>query len=319
MLAIYSEARPQSMRPSSRSLAYKVFETYSGAGIVCGSVVAIGNQYHWQIIGVAAVCLVETLLVVALVIELRRRHRAERLRLESEDRAGRSADEARESDARFLLIANAAPVLIWISGLDKLCTFFNQPWLDFTGRTFEQEIGNGWADGVHPEDLATCIQTYNESFDARRPFTMDYRLRRHDGEYRWVSDHGIPHYDGHGTFLGYIGSCVDITDRKFSEERLRQALAELNKVKERLDNENSYLRHEMKVLHAHQDIVGQSRAAAASPGGGGKGCRHGFFGPSAGRNRDGQGADREGDSQPEHATRQDDGVRQLCRDSGNFD
>src|SRR5262249_53260691 len=91
---------------------------------------------------------------------------------------------AQESERRFLLLANSAPVLIWAAGPDKLCTFFNQPWLEFTGRGIERELGEGWTEGVHPDDLAGCQKTYNEAFDARRSFTMEYRLRRHDGQYR---------------------------------------------------------------------------------------------------------------------------------------
>ena len=118
----------------------------------------------------------------------------------------------RESEQRFRTVADAAPVLIWMSGMDKLCTFFNKRWLEFTGRSPEQEMGNGWADGVHPEDLDRCFDTYTEAFDARKPFVMQYRLRRNDGDYRWISDNGVPRYDANGTFAGYIGSCVDVTD-----------------------------------------------------------------------------------------------------------
>jgi PAS domain S-box-containing protein len=142
-------------------------------------------------------------------------------------------NQAQESERRFLLLANSAPVLIWTSGPDKLCTFFNQSWLEFTGRTMEQELGNGWAEGVHPNDLAPCLKTYEEAFDARRPFTMEYRLRRHDGEYRWVSDHGVPRYDAQKVFAGYIGSCVDFTERKAAEaeaERSRNELAHVSRV-----------------------------------------------------------------------------------------
>jgi PAS domain S-box-containing protein len=126
----------------------------------------------------------------------------------------------RESEERFRLVANTAPVLIWMSGTDKLCTFFNQGWLSFTGRSMEQELGEGWVIGVHPEDVQRCIKTYSASFDARAPFEMEYRLRRFDGEFRWIVDYGTPRFEIDGTFCGYIGSAVDITERKSSEESL---------------------------------------------------------------------------------------------------
>ena len=146
----------------------------------------------------------------------------------------RRADRAlRESESRFRIVADSAPVLIWMSGVDRLCTFFNKPWLDFTGRTAEQEMGNGWAQGVHRDDLEGCLKNYVEAFDARRPFVLQYRLRRHDGEYRWISDNGVPRYDTQGGFAGYIGSCVDITDQLRAEaetQRLRQELAHISRV-----------------------------------------------------------------------------------------
>lgn len=136
--------------------------------------------------------------------------------------------ERRESESRFRIVADAAPVLIWMSGVDKLCTFFNKPWLEFTGRTLEQEMGNGWADGVHPDDFQRCLKVYTEAFDARRPFVMQYRLRRHDGEYRWISDQGVPRQDPQGNFTGYIGSCVDVTELINKEQALHES-------KERID------------------------------------------------------------------------------------
>jgi len=144
-------------------------------------------------------------------------------------------NELRESESRFRIVADAAPVLIWMSGMDKLCSFFNKPWLEFTGRSIEQELGNGWAEGVHQDDLERCVHVYGSAFDARQSFVMQYRLRRYDGEYRWVSDQGVPRYDTHGTFAGYIGSCVDVTelvnkDRALreSEERMRVATEAVN-------------------------------------------------------------------------------------------
>ena len=130
--------------------------------------------------------------------------------------------QLRESEERFRIVADAAPVLIWMSGVDKLCTFFNKTWLEFTGHSLEQEMGNGWAEGVHPNDLQRCLETYTQAFDARKPFVMQYRLRRHDGEYRWLSDDGVPRYDAQGRFSGYIGSCVDVTELMKKEEALRE-------------------------------------------------------------------------------------------------
>src|SRR6267142_1754125 len=136
----------------------------------------------------------------------------------------RAKDSLRESDQRFCAMADAAPVMIWVSGVDMLCNFFNEPWLAFTGRTMEQELGNGWAEGVHSDDLKHCFEVYKNSFDARQPFTMEYRLRRDDGEYRWVLDTGTPRFDTDGVFVGYIGSCIDMTEQKRTEEKFRIVL-----------------------------------------------------------------------------------------------
>ena len=132
----------------------------------------------------------------------------------------RTAHALRESEERFRLMADTAPALIWMSGTDKLCTYFNKPWLDFTGRPMDSELGNGWAEGVHAEDLRRCVDTYIHAFDRREEFRMEYRLRRHDGEYRWVLDIGVPRFDQDRSFVGYIGTCVDITDRKLAETAL---------------------------------------------------------------------------------------------------
>ncbi|MGC1644972.1 MAG: PAS domain S-box protein [Candidatus Sulfotelmatobacter sp.] len=134
----------------------------------------------------------------------------------------RAEQTLRESEARFRLVANSAPALIWMAGTDKQCEFFNKGWLSFTGRSMEQELGDGWAAGVHQEDLERCLRIYSTAFDARVEFEMEYRLRRFDGEYRWIVDYGVPRLESDGTFCGYIGSCVDITDRKLSQAALEE-------------------------------------------------------------------------------------------------
>ena len=126
----------------------------------------------------------------------------------------------REKEVQYRNLANAGIALIWTAGVDKLCNYFNDPWLEFTGRTFEQEVGNGWAEGVHPEDLARCLETYITAFDRREKFEMEYRLRHFSGEYRWLSDMGTPNYTSNEEFAGYIGYCFDITDKKQAEEKL---------------------------------------------------------------------------------------------------
>lgn len=125
-----------------------------------------------------------------------------------------------ETESRFKIIADTAPVLIWLSGLDKGCYFFNKGWLDFTGRAMEQEVGNGWADGVHPDDFDRCLKIYVENFDAKKEFYMEYRLRHHSGDFRWISDRGTPRFTEDGEFLGFVGGCMDIHDQKMLHEVL---------------------------------------------------------------------------------------------------
>ena len=139
----------------------------------------------------------------------------------------KEAEEAmRESEQWFHTMADTAPVLIWIAGLDKLRMYFNQGWLHYTGRTLEQERENGWTDGVHPEDFARCLKTYGEAFDRREPFQMEYRLRKADGQYGWLLARGVPRLLQNGKFAGYIGICIDLTERKDLEDRLRKAVKE---------------------------------------------------------------------------------------------
>lgn len=126
-----------------------------------------------------------------------------------------------QSEAHFRFVTESAQALIWMSDPTKLCTWFNKVWLDFTGRSMEQELGDGWMEGVFPDDLAQCREIYSRSFDRREAFSMEYRLRHRDGEYRWVVDSGKPRFNALGVFEGYIGSCFDITARKRDEDSLR--------------------------------------------------------------------------------------------------
>jgi two-component system, sensor histidine kinase and response regulator len=128
----------------------------------------------------------------------------------------------RESEHNLRSLADSNMGLIWAAGDDKQCYYFNRGWLEFTGRTLEEERGNGWMAGVHVDDIERCIAVYKEHFDQRQDFSMDYRLRRHDGEYRWIRDNGTPRFDSEGRFIGYIGHCLDITDRVEAEESLRK-------------------------------------------------------------------------------------------------
>jgi PAS domain S-box-containing protein len=162
---------------------------------------------------------------------LKRKHTMRAL-LSSNTELKRSEVVLRESEQRFRLVADTTPALIWMSGTDKLCIFFNKGWLDFTGRTMEEELGKGWATGVHPDDLEHCLGIYSGAFDARMDFELEYRLRRFDGEYRWIVDYGVPRFETEGTFRGYIGSCVDITERKSSEESLQNLSGRLIRAQE---------------------------------------------------------------------------------------
>lgn len=136
----------------------------------------------------------------------------------------------RESEVRFRTLADSGQALIWTAGLDKKCNYFNQVWLAFTGRSLGQELGEGWTEGIHPDDLTRCLSTYNEAFDRRGRFSMDYRLRHRDGTYHWIQDNGSPRHDSLGAFLGYIGHCLDITDRKRAEQALRESEEKFSKI-----------------------------------------------------------------------------------------
>jgi PAS domain S-box-containing protein len=166
----------------------------------------VWEPYNWYIIGGTVLILAETLLILGLVWQ--------------KAKARRLKNHLRESEERFRLGANTAPVMIWAARTDGKCSYFNKTWLKFTGRRIEEELGDGWTEGVHPGDVNRCLKTYTEAFKQRDSFEMEYRLRRKDGEYRWVLNNGAPRFTPDGTFAGYIGSCIDITDRKLAQESL---------------------------------------------------------------------------------------------------
>jgi PAS domain S-box-containing protein len=146
-----------------------------------------------------------------------------------------AAEPADELDARFCQIMDAAPVMIWVSGKHKYCVWFNKLWLTFTGRLMAEEVGDGWTQGVHQDDFDRCINFYSSHFDARKDFRMQYRLRRHDGAYRWIDDTGIPRFSRDGTFLGYIGSCIDVHEHREVQSELRRRLLEIAELNRQAD------------------------------------------------------------------------------------
>lgn len=179
-----------------------------------------------------------------------------RLRAEMQLRFMAQANEAKiqqlqlatkESEIHFKNIADNVPVLIWLSDTEKLCYYFNKGWLEFTGRTIEQETGNGWAEGIYPEDVENCLTAYNTSADARQEFYMEYRLKRHDGVYRWISHKGVPRYTAGGTFIGYAGGCMDIQEQKNFAQELEKKVAErtieLKKLNDYLQLKNNIFAH----------------------------------------------------------------------------
>lgn len=159
-----------------------------------------------------------------------------------------------EQEAWFRNMADNSPVMIWVSGTDKLFSYFNNTWLHFTGRTMEMELGNGWVDGVYHDDLKSCLTTYNASFDKREPFLMEYRLRRYDGQYRWIQDVGKPTFID-GVFTGFIGSCTDIHDQRMMTEQLEflvgKRTSELHEALER-EKEMNELKSRFVSMASHE-------------------------------------------------------------------
>jgi PAS domain S-box-containing protein len=255
-LRILAGETPQHIGPQPASKTVSIFDArqlarwgISESSLPPGSVVrfkepGVWKVYKWPIIGIISLCSVEALLIATLLVLMANRRRA--------------TIALRESESRFRLMADTAPVLIWMSGADKLCTYFNQPWLDFTGRTLQDELGDGWTQGVHPDDLKDCLGIYERAFDARQPFRMQYRLRRHDGEYRWIVDIGVPRISSNGQFEGFIGSCIDLTDQKRVEEAMRDNQRELRLLSGRLIQTQEMERR--RVARELHDDLSQSLA-----------------------------------------------------------
>jgi len=199
--------------------------------------------------------------LIRLEPAVRRALESKRLR----DERRKAEATLRESEARFRYIANNGRGLIWMAGVDKLCNYFNQPWLDFTGRSLEQEMGNGWTEGIHPEDYSQCLAKYVDAFDKREKFSIVYRLRRHDGEYRWLLDDGTPRYDDAGNFVGYIGHCLDITESKRAEEDAMAQVREVAQINFRLNAANKQLENTQNQLLQSEKMasIGQLAAGVA--------------------------------------------------------
>lgn len=142
--------------------------------------------------------------------------------------ATRPIDRAIAAGEReFRELADFAPVMIWRTGLDRMADWFNKPWLDFRGRSMAEEVGEGWVTGIHPDDISRCETVFFEAFGAREPYSLEFRLRRHDGVYRWIVETGTP-FQRHGAFAGYWGSCTDITDHRAAQQSQRVLINELN-------------------------------------------------------------------------------------------
>jgi len=183
----------------------------------------------------------------------------------TELRTLRAEATRRESEERFRSLADTAPLMIWVTGPDKGCTFVNKGWLDFTGCTLDHQLGDGWISGVHPDDIQSCRRAYSSAFDGRRSFQVEHRLRRADGEYRWVLCGGVPRFAPDGEFAGYVGNCTDITELKRSrdEDIARQKLESVGRLASGVAHDFNNL---LGAVLAQADVALADIAAGDSPG-----------------------------------------------------
>jgi len=172
--------------------------------------------YRWYFVGASTLLLAQSALIGGLLAQRKKRRRVE--------------VALRESEAHFRIMADSAPVMIWKIGTDSMCDFVNMSMLKFSGRTLAEELGDGWAQVIHADDRAACVDTYAKAFAKRDTFNLEYRARRFDGEYRWLFATGVPRWDSNGVFAGYIGSCLDITDRRQAEQALQETHRELSRL-----------------------------------------------------------------------------------------
>jgi PAS domain S-box-containing protein len=222
------------------------------------NMIALINAKHVEGMLIGTIALLALLLGLALFAANRLWRQKDRIRSLQADVA------RRDSEDRFRNMADCAPVMVWASGDNGDHTFFNKEWLAFTGRTMEQEVGSGWTASVHPDDLDLCLSAYNSAFAARRDFRIDFRLRRADGAYRAVLDHGVPRFEAGQVFAGFVGGCIDITELKQAQEEnlARQKLESVGRLAGGIAHDFNNL---LGGVLAHAELAAEELASGLKP------------------------------------------------------
>jgi len=216
--------------------------------------VVVGHADSTAVLFSAVTIILSLLVVYGVVLQISRKI-GDPIDLSERERK-RTVESVRRARDFYLMVLDDFPNPIWRSDIHAKCDYFNKDWLAFTGRRMEQELGDGWAEGVHPDDLERCVKIYLDHFHAQKPFEMEYRLRYHDGTYRWLYDNGKPLFTPEGEFAGYIGSCYDIHDRRMAEEEIRRLNADLEKrVSERTEDLQHALTRIEKSLHEKEILL----------------------------------------------------------------